>query len=187
VSNLLPPNANLQEHALDDVLERLGTLPVDIVKTWHAQTCPADLLPWLAWALSIDEWDATWSITQQRAMIAASYQVHSHKGTPYAIKLALMALGYDNVHIMEGEWRFHNGTITHNGTYKHGGDSYWPLFDVILNIFESPDADMITKIRDRIERYKNARSQLRNLIFTNLFHNGAVVHDGTYTHNGGAL
>jgi len=187
MSNLLPPNANAQEQALDDVIERIGTIPVDIVKTWNAQTCPDELLPWLAWALSIDEWDATWSITQQRAMIEASYEIHSHKGTPYSIRRALTALGFDNVIIMEGEWKFHNGAITHDGTYKHGGDSYWPLFDVILNIFETPDSAMILKIRDRIDRYKNARSQLRNLIFTNLFHNGAVTHDGTYSHNGGVL
>jgi phage tail P2-like protein len=187
MSDLLPPNANLQEHALDDALARLGTIPVEIVKTWNAQTCPADLLTWLAWALSIDEWDSNWSVAQQRAMIAASYEIHRHKGTPYSIKLALIALGYDNVHIIEGEWQFHNGVITHDGTCKHGGDSVWPLFDVILNIFETPSAGMITKIRDRINRYKNARSHLRNLIFTNLFHNGEILHDGTYKHNGGVL
>jgi phage tail P2-like protein len=187
MSNLLPPNANAQEHALDDTLARLGTIPVEVVKTWNAQTCPSALLPWLAWALSIDEWDTTWTETQQRNMIAASYEIHSHKGTPYAIKRALWALGYDNVRIMEGEWHFHNSVLTHDGSHNHGADSIWPLFDVILNIFAVPDAAMILKIRDRIDRYKNARSQLRNLIFTNLFHNGAVNHDGTYTHNGGVL
>jgi phage tail P2-like protein len=187
MSNLLPPNANVHEHAIDDALARVGTVPVDVVKTWNSETCPAALLPWLAWALSIDEWDAAWSVAQQRAMIAASYELHSHKGTPYSIRRALMALGYDNVQIIEGAWEFHNGTILHDGTYVHGGDSVWPLFDVILNIFESPSAGMILKIRNRIDRYKNARSQLRNLIFTNLFHNGEILHDGTYKHNGGVL
>lgn len=187
MSNLLPPNANLHEHAIDDALARLGTVPVDIVKTWNAQTCPDELLPWLAWALSIDEWDAAWTVAQQRAMIAASYEIHSHKGTPFAIKRALAALGYDNISIKEGEWSFHNAIKLHDGAIKHGGDSVWPLFDVILNIFESPDGAMILKIRDRIDRYKNARSQLRNLIFTDLFHNGAADHDGTYSHNGGVL
>lgn len=187
MSNLLPPNATQQEHALDDSTARLGAVPVEIVKLWNPNTCPAALLPWLAWALSVDEWDETWTEAQQRATVAASYAVHSQKGTPYAIKTAVQALGYDNVQIREGELFYHNGVKTHDGSFTHGGDGYWPLFDVVLNIGAEPDVAMIAKIRDRIARYKNARSVLRNLIFTSIFHNGIIYHDGTFKHNGGAL
>jgi phage tail P2-like protein len=184
---LLPPNANPHEHALDDACARLGAVPVDIVKLWNAQTCPAALLPWLAWALSVDEWDETWSEAQKRAVITASYTVHSYKGTPFSIEAALHALGYDNVIIKESKTCYYNGEQTYDGSWTYGADSFWPLFDVILNVGEVPDAAMILKIRDRIERYKNARSQLRNLIFMNLFYDGTWTYDGTYNYNGGVL
>lgn len=187
MSELLPPNANSHEHALDDATARISAVPVDIVKIWTAQDCPADFLPWLAWALSVDEWDESWTDTQKRAMIAASYEVHSHKGTPFAIKRSLQALGYEYVQIIEGEMRFYNDTYTYNAAIIHGDDGFWPLFDVQLNVGIAPDAPMLQLIRDRIDRYKNARSYLRNLIFMNLLYNDTVIYDGTYKHNGGIL
>jgi len=187
VSKLLPPNATAPEHALDDSIARLGAVPVEIVKTWHPHTCTMDLLPWLAWALSVDEWDETWSEAQKRATVAASYEVHSRKGTPHAIKTAIQALGYDNVQIREGEVHYYNDSFTYDASITHGADGFWPLFDVILNIGFSPDAAMIQKIKDRIARYKNARSVLRNLIFMNILYNDTVTYDGTYQHNGGVL
>jgi phage tail P2-like protein len=187
MSNLLPPNANSHEHALDDATARIGSVPVEINKLWNAETIPAALLPWLAWALSVDEWDETWSEAQKRAMVAASFEVHSRKGTPFSIKSALQALGYDNVQIREGELYFYNGERIFDGSFLYGADGFWPLFDVVLNIGFVPDAPMIQLIRDRIERYKNARSQLRNLIFMDLLYDNTAIYDGTYNFNGGVL
>ncbi|PPD36015.1 MAG: phage tail protein I [Methylomonas sp.] len=187
VSRLLPPNATAQEHALDDSIARMADVPVEIATLWNSHTCPIELLPWLAWALSVDEWDETWSDAQKRAVVAASYQTHSHKGTPYAIKSALQALGYDNVDIREGDSHFYNGANSHDGSFTYGSDGVWPLFDVVLNIGFSPDALTIQKIKERIARFKNARSVLRNLIFTELFYDGASMYNGAQTHNGGIL
>lgn len=187
MSDLLPPNANAQELAIDDALARLGSVPVDIAKLWNPAICPLALLPWLGWALSVDEWDETWSEAQKRAAVAASFDVHSHKGTPFAIIRSLNALGYDNVQIREGETYFYNDTQVYGGTILHGADGFWPLFDVVLNIGFAPNELMIQKIRDRIDRYKNARSQLRNLIFMNILYNNTIIYDGIYNHNGGAL
>lgn len=187
MSDLLPPNANAQEQALDDSLARLGSVPVDIARLWNPATCPLALLPWLGWALSCDEWDESWTEAQKRAAVAASYDVHSHKGTPHAVKSSLQALGYDNVEIREGEAYFYNDTQVYDGSILHGADGFWPLFDVILNVGLVPNELMIQKIRDRIDRYKNARSQLRNLIFMNLLYDDTVIYDGTYNHNGGVL
>jgi phage tail P2-like protein len=62
MSNLLPPNATASEIALDDSTARLSVV-VDIEKLWNVATCPVALLPWLAWALSVDEWKDDWSET----------------------------------------------------------------------------------------------------------------------------
>lgn len=93
---LLPPNATPLETALADVSGRVSTIPVGVVRTlWDPWTCPADLLPWLAWACSVDVWDDAWPEDTRRRVIADSHAVHSIKGTLGAVKRALAALGYD--------------------------------------------------------------------------------------------
>ena len=168
-------------------LPGLSAVPVEINKLWNAQTCPAALLPWLAWALSLDLWDDNWSEAQRRAMITASFAVHSHKGTAYSIRTALQVLGYDNVLIVEGEYYYFNNKKIYDGSFLYGADGFWPLFDVILNVGTIPDAPMIALIRDRIGRFKNARSCLRNLIYMNLLYNNTISYDGAKQYNGGVL
>lgn len=94
-STLLPSNATKLERALCDVTERVTALPVEILRTlWNPWDCPVDMLPWLAWSLSVDSWDSAWTEQQKRATIAASIEVHRHKGTIGALRRALDALGY---------------------------------------------------------------------------------------------
>jgi phage tail P2-like protein len=93
--SLLPPNSTALERGLSLATERASTLPVRIRDAWSPQACPAGMLPWLAWALSVDEWDASWSEQQKRDTIAASIQVHRVKGTLGALRRALSALGYE--------------------------------------------------------------------------------------------
>ncbi|MGS4945207.1 phage tail protein I, partial [Meridianimarinicoccus sp. RP-17] len=69
--SLLPPNATPVERGFEAAGARITALPVPVRDTWNPATCPATLLPWLAWALSVDNWDPTWTEGQQRAVIAA--------------------------------------------------------------------------------------------------------------------
>ncbi|NKD86596.1 phage tail protein I, partial [Haematospirillum jordaniae] len=88
--NLLPPSASHLERLLADVdAVRLGTLDIVIRDIWNPATCPAPFLPWLAWALSVDVWNPDWPEARKRAVIAASFQVHRHKGTRRAVREAL--------------------------------------------------------------------------------------------------
>lgn len=93
---LLPPNASPLERALESVAaDRIEAIETERVRTlWTPANCPTPLLPWLAWALSVDEWDADWSEATQRAVIAASVEVHRRKGTLGAVRRALAATGY---------------------------------------------------------------------------------------------
>lgn len=92
-STLLPPNATAEERAIEQTTARLGEIPAELGRLWNPDTCPAELLPWLAWALSVDEWDSEWSEQTQRGIIKASATVHRHKGTVGAVKKALASLG----------------------------------------------------------------------------------------------
>lgn len=90
---LLPPNASPLEVSVESVAaSRIDTLPVPLATVWNPETCPAALLPWLAWALSVDEWDSAWTEAQKRRAIKNSPFIHQHKGTLAAVKRALSNL-----------------------------------------------------------------------------------------------
>ncbi len=46
-----------------------------------ADRLPVDLLPYLAWALSVDRWDKDWPAERKIAVIQRSYWLHRRKGT----------------------------------------------------------------------------------------------------------
>lgn len=91
--SLLPPSATSEEVAIDLATARVGDVPTPVRTMWNADTCAANLLPWLAWAFSVDEWDVTWSDVQKRSAIKASYDIHRRKGTIGAVRRALTSLG----------------------------------------------------------------------------------------------
>lgn len=92
MSSLLPPNATAMETTLETVTERAADLPVDIRQVWNPDTCPAELLPWLAWALSIDTWRPEWSEATKRQRIQDAISIHRRKGTLRAVQDAVAAL-----------------------------------------------------------------------------------------------
>lgn len=95
--SLLPPNASELEKALDlSAQSRFDGIERVIRTVWNPQTCPASMLPWLAWAFSVDVWNDTWTEQRKRQTIAAAFEVHKYKGTIGAVKSALNALGYDS-------------------------------------------------------------------------------------------
>lgn len=92
--SLLPPNSTLQERSLEEVSARLDHLPLIIRDLWSADTCPDDLLPWLAKAVSVDVWSPAWTPDQKRGAIRNSLAVHRKKGTIGAVLDALGGLGF---------------------------------------------------------------------------------------------
>ncbi|NJR20501.1 MAG: phage tail protein I [Hyphomonadaceae bacterium] len=88
--SLLPLNSTTLERAIETALKL--DLPVRTGDLWNPQACPAQLLPWLAWALSVDTWDANWPEAIQRRVIANSPAVHRAKGTRAAVIAALDSL-----------------------------------------------------------------------------------------------
>ncbi|NKD84517.1 phage tail protein I [Haematospirillum jordaniae] len=95
MDDLLPPNASPEEKAISRAMDRLSAVPVPVAGMWRPEEIPASALPWLAWALSVDVWNPDWPEARKRAVIAASFQVHRHKGTRRAVREALEALGVD--------------------------------------------------------------------------------------------
>lgn len=87
---LLPPNAFPIERALDAVeAAALDALPVPVGDVWSPTRCPAPLLPWLAWGVSIDIWDTNWPEQVKRDAIAGAIDEQRRKGTKRAVRNAL--------------------------------------------------------------------------------------------------
>lgn len=75
-------------------------------------TRPVHLLPYLAWAFSVDRWDRNWPEETKRQVIRDAWLIHRHKGTISALRRAIEPLGYL---IRVSEWWEFNGEP---GTFK---------------------------------------------------------------------
>ena len=114
--SLLPPNRTQLEKALEAVIcQRTGVLDPDLIrKLWNPWECPIELLPWLAWALSVDVWDDNWAEATKRKLVANSVQLHRKKGTLWAINQALqnLSVNADMTEWWQTEPEGPNGTAT---------------------------------------------------------------------------
>ena len=183
VKTLLPPNATRLERVLEQSTARIGAVPVSLRPLWNARTCPVQLLPWLAHALGVDEWDANWPETYKRDVIETTREIRRKKGTPGAIKRALAALGHPNAILVERQASIrHNGQAKRDGTRSRGGSGKWATFSVILTRPVSIAQGEL--IRRRIASVKRNCCHLTYLDFTSSpnLHNGMIRRDGTYTH-----
>lgn len=91
---LLPVGSSPLEVAAAEACATLQHLPVPLRTLWNPKTCPVALLPYLAWAWSVDRWDQAWPEETKRAVVAASQFVHRRKGTIAAIRRVVEPLGY---------------------------------------------------------------------------------------------
>ena len=151
-NDLLPPSATPQERALAETLARVSAVPTPARDMWDPDTCPIELLPWLAWAFSLDDWDVTWTEAQQRAAVKASYSVHRHKGTIGSVKDALNALGLG---VRVQEWF----------NQIPAGDPY--TYKLLLEVNQyGVSLSQLEKIHTVVENAKNLRSHMTSLDMT---------------------
>ena len=144
---LLPPNATPLERALAKACA-MPHSPEEIRQLWNHRTCPLHLLPWLAWAWSVDEWDTAWTEAQQRAMVGASIKLHKKKGTVWAVREALLRSGLESVRVIE----------------KPADAEHWSHFDVDVAVVDRPLTEhAINRAAALIEENKAQRSVLRTL------------------------
>lgn len=73
---------------------RLSAITVALQTLWTPTACPVDLLPYLAWALSVDRWDKSWPAAKKVAAIQQSYWLHRRKGTRAAVRRVIEDMGF---------------------------------------------------------------------------------------------
>ena len=103
-NDLLPPSASRMERVAARVCASLGEVPVPLRQLWNPWTCRADLLPYLAWAFSVDRWDEAWPISTKRKAVADAFYLHKHKGTTSAVRrvVALLLPSLDAADLCDG-------------------------------------------------------------------------------------
>ena len=89
--SLLPPNATPLERAMEAAMRQPIDIPIR--KLWSAADCPVELLPYLAWALGVEEWDSDWPDPVKRSAVADAFRIHREKGTLAGLKRVLMNAG----------------------------------------------------------------------------------------------
>jgi len=91
---LLPGNSTLLEREAAQALAQIQRVPIPLRQLCDPNKCPVSVLPYLAWAFSVDRWDSNWTEATKRAAIRSSRYIHAHKGTIGALRRVVEPLGY---------------------------------------------------------------------------------------------
>lgn len=192
MSSLLPPNSTAFERAVEAATarigasvpgeagvwdrimlirrRRLGPVAAPIDQMLRPDQCSAAFLPWLAWTLSVDDWDQAWSETRKREVIAASITIHRHKGTVASIKWALAAAGYGDATVLEAARLPRLGRVEVLGRSWRLGLSGATWADYAVEITQSifrRDAD---RLAARLAAVAPARCRLRRITLSGVRH-----------------
>ena len=93
-NTLLPPSADAWMRNTETVTARLSAITVALRTLWTPTVCPVELLPYLAWALSVDRWDKNWPAAKKIEAIQQSYWQHRRKGTRAAVRRVIEGMGF---------------------------------------------------------------------------------------------
>lgn len=93
-NRLLPVGSSPLELAAAESLAQIERVPIPIRELWNPDKCPVHLLPYLAWAFSVDRWDKNWTEKAKRDAVKAAMFIHKHKGTIGALRRVVEPLGY---------------------------------------------------------------------------------------------
>lgn len=180
-AHLLPPNATRAEVATSLAAARMTDFDGSVERMWSPADIPARYLPWLAWALSIDDWNPDWSDEVKRAAIAASVEIHRHKGTVWAMRRALQVAGLGDAIIQEGWSANHYDGFARNGGRTRVQSDHWAEYRVRLaRAMSIPQA---AQARAILTAAAPVRSHLKLMDFAQAAHlyNDTIPRSGTNT------
>ncbi|KWW02301.1 MULTISPECIES: phage tail protein I [Escherichia] len=167
--SLLPPGAfheeRVQEQATTEHIIALDTNMVRKVK--DAASCPAHLLPWLAWEHAVDFWDDSWTETQKRQVIKDAAYVHQHRGTAGAVRRSLGAVNLPTTVV---EW------------WQDSPQAAPYTFRIEVHSSQGVSDALYHQIRQLTDRAKNLRSHLSKIdVLANIGMDGAFYISGATT------
>lgn len=93
-NSLLPVGSSDLEIAAAKACAELSRTPIPLRQLCDPDSCPSGLLPYLAWAFSVDRWDEKWPEIIKRQAIKDAWFIHRHKGTVGALRRVVEPFGY---------------------------------------------------------------------------------------------
>ncbi len=78
-NHLLPVGASQLEKRAAECLQEAVTNNIPIAELIDAKKCPVNLLPYLAWAFSVDRWEEYWPENIKRKAIEDAFSLHQKK------------------------------------------------------------------------------------------------------------
>jgi phage tail P2-like protein len=155
VERLLPFNTSELEQTLEQVhAQRLNAIPLPTPTLWHPDTCPEPLLPWLAWALSVENWDREWDVEIKRVVIATSVATHRQKGTLASIRRVLDAI---RVRFELEEWFEYDGE-PYTFRLTASANEHWEQG------LPAADSEVFNRLRAVVDSVKPVRSHYRTFV-----------------------
>lgn len=145
--SLLPINLTELLKNIEETGCKITELEAKNKYVFNADLASENILPWVAWGFSVDDWNDAWEVDIKRNIIKTSLTLHRQKGTIGALKKALSAFNFVDIKIEE--W------------FEYGGDPYF--FKVYFDIpYAGFDINILPEIAKVIQNTKNARSHLES-------------------------
>ncbi|EPJ0793274.1 phage tail protein I [Vibrio vulnificus] len=151
MNSLLPPNASKHERDIEAVISPPLSFPNRDI--WNPDKCPEHLLPHLAWALSVDNWNSTWPVERKRQVIKDSVYIHRKKGTRDAVERVVSAIRGDDTKVTEW-FEDKDNLAPGNFTVDY------------ISTGTSVDGSELNKLVPAINSAKNVRSNLTKITIT---------------------
>lgn len=157
---------------------------VDIYSQIDTATEP--LLSTMAWHFSLTHewlWRLAESLTAKRELLKIAIKLHQKKGTPWAIRNLIRALGFGEVDIVEGQGiRYRDGSSKRNGIRNYNfGSGDWACYRII---FHQPITNEVADLLLRaIPEYAPLRCKLIAIDYRAAvaLHNGKIrLRNGQY-------
>jgi phage tail P2-like protein len=100
-ATILPRNRTPWEAAVEAVSDARFPLPTRLISdVWSPDNCPIELLPYLAYGLSVDLWSDEWTETHKREACRKALRLHRLKTTPAGIRAHVAMTGAEVLRII---------------------------------------------------------------------------------------
>ena len=158
--------------AFNELIDRLGTVPLDQLLVYLVDNVTAEALPHLAeqfHVTGLEGWSLCNTEDDRRSLIKRAIWLHRKKGTPRAVKEGLKSVGFGGATIDEqiATLRY-DGAQIFSGDEIFGAGANWARFNINLDLGESRGVSTAetAMIRAVVDEWKNARSHLAAIVFS---------------------
>lgn len=104
------------------------------------------------------------TVDKKRTLVKQAIKLHQKKGTPWAIREAIKAIGYNGAQIVERVGIVHDGTVDHDGSQDYGGGS--SIFNFGVRVFINEGVVITPEEEERVTKLINAyKREACNLVF----------------------